>query len=104
ARDSSTCDALTVAPIAGTPGEEVLTGTAYADTILGFGGNDVLDGGGGDDRLFGGAGIDTYRLRLNGGSDVVVEDGAEASVIELGAGLGFADLSRRRTGADLVLS
>jgi Ca2+-binding RTX toxin-like protein len=50
-------------PVFGTPGDDVIVGTALADTIDGAGGNDVicgleggdaLTGGGGADRLFGG--------------------------------------------------
>ena len=50
-------------PVTGTPGDDVIVGTALADTIDGAGGDDVicglesedtLTGGDGDDRLFGG--------------------------------------------------
>jgi len=42
--------------ITGTPGHDVLTGTARA--VCGLGGNDVIRGKGGSDVICGGAGID----------------------------------------------
>ena len=56
--------------IYGTPGDDVLVGTADVDHIEGFGGNDTLIGEGGQDFLTGGAGDDTFRVD---GEDVVVE-------------------------------
>lgn len=44
--------------IAGTAGDDVLTGTELAETIEGGDGNDRLSGLGGDDALYGGAGND----------------------------------------------
>lgn len=54
--------------ITGTPGDDLISGTAQADRIVAReghddvqarGGDDVVDGGPGDDELFGGAGHDT---------------------------------------------
>lgn len=95
---------LTLRPITGTAGSDVIIGTPYADVVQAGAGDDDLDGGGGDDVLGGGAGIDTYRLRPNGGADTLVEDGASASVIELSAGWTFSDLAAQRSGDDLLLS
>ena len=50
--------------LAGTDGNDVITGTNVADRINGLGGNDTLNGGEGDDTLDGGAGNDM----LNGGA------------------------------------
>ena len=56
-------DAWATAPVAGTPGDDVIVGTDRRDTIDGGGGHDtvcglagadVIAGGDGDDRLFGG--------------------------------------------------
>ena len=49
--------------IFGTPGNNILNGTGFADVILGFEGNDTLNGLAGDDFLDGGTGVDS----MNGG-------------------------------------
>jgi len=49
--------------VVGTPGNDVICGSAADDTLIGLGGNDVLYGFGGDDTLIGGRGWD----RLYGG-------------------------------------
>lgn len=51
--------------VTGTPGDDVIVGTALADTIDGAGGNDVICGLGSEDTLTGGEGDD----RLFGGLD-----------------------------------
>lgn len=43
----------------GTPGHDVLEGSARADVLCGLGGNDLLAGGEGADTLVGGPGVDT---------------------------------------------
>lgn len=53
------------ATIVGTPGDDLLTGTADRDVIAGRAGNDTVDGGGGGDLICGGDGDD----RLDGGPD-----------------------------------
>lgn len=54
--------------INGTPGKDVICGSAFsdiingkggADILFGLAGNDIINGGGGNDTLFGGAGDDT---------------------------------------------
>lgn len=59
----SACD------ITGTPGNDILVGTAADEVICGLGGNDVIRGGGGDDIGKGGAGNDT--IYGGGGSDTL---------------------------------
>ncbi|MCK1698913.1 VCBS domain-containing protein [Bradyrhizobium sp. 144] len=56
-----------LAPVFGTSGNDVLTGTAEIDTIDGREGNDDISGGEGADVLFGGAGND--RIAGNAGND-----------------------------------
>jgi Ca2+-binding RTX toxin-like protein len=73
-------------------GDDVMTGSAFADALYGYDGNDLLtagngadeaDGGAGDDDIFGGAGNDT--LRGGAGADELHgEDGDDS--IEGGAG------------------
>jgi Ca2+-binding RTX toxin-like protein len=47
--------------IVGTPGPDVLRGTAKLERIFGLGGDDRIDGGAGDDVIRGGPGNDTIR-------------------------------------------
>lgn len=67
--------------IIGTAGNDVLTGTVFADTIYGGDGNDRITGGGGYDILYGGRGDDTYVIdrsaltlmeNVDGGYDTVL--------------------------------
>jgi Ca2+-binding RTX toxin-like protein len=72
-------------PITGTPGNDVIIGTAGAekitgrggdDLICGRGGDDVVTAGGGDDRVWGSTGND--RLNGDGGHDQLFgEEGAD---------------------------
>ena len=66
-----------VLSITGNNGNNILTGTAYADTLIGNAGNDTLNGGAGADTLIGGAGNDIYMV--DNSSDTVTES--------LGAGI-----------------
>jgi len=72
-----------IAPVglnqAGTPNDDTLLGTEFADTLLGLGGDDVLygrddndrlEGGSGDDVLYGEAGFDV--LYGNDGNDTLL--------------------------------
>lgn len=88
-------------PCQGTPGDDVIVGTAAGDVIRGGGGNDRIVGRGGDDLLcgedgadvlLGGAGDDTLvggpgNDRLDGGSGADVLDGGDGDdVVKGGAG------------------
>lgn len=58
----------------GTPGNDVILGTAGPDVVNGRGGNDIICGEGGSDRIVGGAGDDVIYGgdgidRLDGGAD-----------------------------------
>ena len=53
----------------GTPGNDVLRGTPYADTISGYAGDDALFGGRGRDAISGGSGLD--RIFGGRGADVL---------------------------------
>jgi uncharacterized repeat protein (TIGR01451 family) len=55
---SCTITATGATQVNGTPGNDVICGTAAAEDISGGGGNDVIFGGGGNDRIFGGEGDD----------------------------------------------
>jgi hypothetical protein len=57
----------TVAGNTGTPGNDIIIGTAAAETLNGLGGHDLLCGRGGGDTLNGGEGND--RLEGQGGPD-----------------------------------
>ena len=66
------CDGK-VATKVGTPGNDVIRGTAKRDIIAGLGGNDIILGGGGDDILCGGPGND--RITGNAGKDKLIGGG-----------------------------
>jgi uncharacterized repeat protein (TIGR01451 family) len=56
--------------IAGTPGDDVITGTARKDAIATYGGNDVVFGGGGGDLICTGSGAD--RAFGQDGNDTII--------------------------------
>ncbi|MFT7474328.1 MAG: 5'-nucleotidase/UDP-sugar diphosphatase [Verrucomicrobiales bacterium] len=111
------------ATINGTPGDDVIVGTAAANTINAGAGNDVVCGGGGGDIIFGGPGRDLLfgengpdQMWGNAGNDLlrggpgndlllagfgrdVVFGGPNADLIAGGPG---ADLLRGGTGNDTV--
>lgn len=58
--------------LAGTEGDDALTGIQTNDTLMGLGGADTLDGGSGNDVLDGGSGADTMLGRA--GNDVYEVD------------------------------
>lgn len=60
--------------VAGTAGNDTLTGSVTTDRITGGSGNDILDGKAGDDRLEGGAGNDVYSFGRGGGWDIVLDE------------------------------
>lgn len=62
--DTAAFDALTIAPIIGSHGDDRLLGSELADT---------LSGGIGSDCLSGGHGGDTYLFRLGDGQDVIID-------------------------------
>lgn len=79
-------------PVTGTPGDDVIVGTALADTIDGAGGNDVICGLDGADDLAGGDGSD----RLFGGLDGSVRGASgnpqPGDLLRPGPGDDFVDL------------
>lgn len=84
--------------IAGTEGDDILTGTLRSDVLMGVGGADVLDGAEGNDLLIGGAGHDTYVFNLGDGVDTIEDIPAvgEGNQIHFGAGIGHSDLTVTR--------
>ena len=75
--------AAPVAPIVitGTPGNDILQGTQFADAMTGTAGNDTFNGGEGNDSMTGGGGNDiyivenagdTYTEGAGGGNDLVI--------------------------------
>ena len=96
--------ALSERATTGTDTDDTLVGTESADVLRGFAGNDSLDGAGGNDRLEGDVGLDTYVLGWSGGTDTVIDDAAESSIVQLSEGLLFSDLGMTRLGNDLHLS
>ncbi|TAK86930.1 MAG: hypothetical protein EPO20_05580 [Betaproteobacteria bacterium] len=94
---------IAILPIAGTSGNDVLTGTPYADTLEGLAGDDTLDGGPGDDILAGGEGSDCYVLGWGAGKDTVIEQVGETSTVLLANAMRFDDLVGTQDGNDLFL-
>jgi Ca2+-binding RTX toxin-like protein len=85
--DKAALDALPIAPIQGTAGDDTLTGTP------------------GDDTLEGGAGADTYTMSLGMGRDTLVDasPSGETSTLQLAEGLSLDGLRARQSGDDLVV-
>lgn len=83
--------------IEGTPGNDSLTGTAYADYIMAYEGNNTLTGGGGNDTLIsgygaasvdGGDGTDLFQFYTDAGR-------GRATIVNLGGSDGIAIVTRR---------
>jgi len=98
--------------LAGSDGDDVITGTNVADRINGLGGNDTLsggegddalDGGAGSDALNGGAGSDTYFFGLNSGSDRIEDQAGDLDTIVLGDTIAPGDLTVTRTDDVLTI-
>lgn len=68
----------------GTPGNDVILGTAGNEHIYGNGGRDLLCGAGGDDHLAGGAGRD--RIDGGDGDDLIIAGGGHDQVLLGGDG------------------
>lgn len=54
-------------------GNDVITGSPFADYLLGFFGNDRITGGAGNDTMGGGANHDTFVFRHGFGHDVITD-------------------------------
>lgn len=84
--------------VAGTDGNDTLTGTADADALQGLGGNDQLNGGAGDDD---------YLFNPGFGQDTIVDNDATAGnsdTIRFGQGISPDSIVVNRIGQDLILS
>ena len=78
-------DALALAGLFGTEGNDTLDGTSIADTLFGLGGDDVLNGRGGNDVLYGGTGNDTL-AGGTGDDHLLGEDGDDRFAWKAGDG------------------
>ncbi len=94
---------ISVPPIAGTSGNDHVTGTVYDDILEGLGGDDTLDGGLGNDVLTGGDGSDIYVLGWSTGTDSVIEQEGQASTVFLAPLMTLDDVQGTRSGDDLFL-
>jgi Ca2+-binding RTX toxin-like protein len=86
--DSAALDALPIAPITGTSGDDTLTGTSSADEFAGL------------------AGADTYSLRFGMGKDTIVDaspSAAEVGTLALGQWVTLDSLMVTRQGDDLAV-
>ena len=72
--------------VSGLAGDDIITGTDYADNINGGAGNDTIIGGLGDDKLTGGKGSDTFVFSSAEGADTItdadVNDAIEITDVE----------------------
>jgi serralysin len=85
--DLSGLTAITgVAYIDGAAGNDIVTGTAFADDLRGSAGNDSLYGGGGDDNLTGGVGVD--KMYGEDGDDTFIVSGIDAQTDTFSGGAG----------------
>ncbi len=72
--------------LAGTEGDDVITGTGVFDQIFGNGGNDMLSGRGDHDDLYGGEGDDTLAGGAGEGDALAGGEGADTYVYAAGDG------------------
>ena len=109
--------------IFGSLGDDDLFGNFGSDRINGRAGEDSIDAGPGDDTLTGGRGSDNFSFNYAQLSDVpsapngfivsgdlgtdTIRDfhakGPEADIISMNAGLTFAELQIRQSGADVII-
>lgn len=72
--------------VSGLAGDDIITGTDYADNINGGAGDDTIIGGLGDDKLTGGKGSDTFVFSSAEGADTItdadVNDAIEITDVE----------------------
>ncbi|MHB1586281.1 MAG: lipase family protein [Acidiferrobacteraceae bacterium] len=82
------------------------TGNGQNGVLTANTGNDTLIGGegSGSETLQGGAGHDTFVLNWGMGADTAINASSQGSLVELGQGLSFSDLSAVQIGNDLQLS
>ena len=96
--------------IDGGDGEDVIYGNGGGDDLYGDAGNDILDGGIGEDYLDGGTGDDWYDFYENFGQDIINNTGGGGPVVEEYDGdfiyfdhLMKSDISYTRLGNDLLI-
>jgi Ca2+-binding RTX toxin-like protein len=92
-----TADTIPFQFIAGTDGDDVLTGTAGDDAIFGRRGNDVVSGRAGDDTLFGG---DGYNVLYGEAGDDFLNAGDGGYLV---GGLGNDTYLFNRGGGDVTI-
>ncbi|WP_164557906.1 hypothetical protein HF313_07500 [Massilia atriviolacea] len=86
-----------------TLGKNVFDGGLGADIMNGGSGAELFIGGAGNDTITPGSGIDIIAFNRGDGLDAVNQNSGLDNVISLGGGIGFGDLTFKRTGSDLVL-
>jgi Ca2+-binding RTX toxin-like protein len=94
-------DGTEASPLAGTTGQDWITGGSGADVIAGGAADDILNGNGGFDSLHGEAGQD---ILYGGDGDDVLEGGAGADVIIGGAGSNAASYASALQGVVVHMS
>jgi Ca2+-binding RTX toxin-like protein len=90
--------------IYGGDGIDTISGGNGRDTLWGGTGNDLIQGGGGDDLLRGEAGLDVFIFAPGAGSDRIIGFTPGEDLIRLDiAGLDYAGLNLRTSGADMLI-
>ncbi|MBV6622956.1 MAG: serine hydrolase [Rivularia sp. (in: Bacteria)] len=86
-------------------GNDMIFGDAGNDQIWGDAGNDTLTGGLGDDSLNGGVGKDVFVLKLNEGTDKIVDFKVDDDLIDIsGLGVGFEDIDITQNGQNTLIA
>ncbi len=87
-------------------GDDLLFGDEGADTLYGEGGNDTLIGGAGNDYLSGDAGNDVYYFERGWGQDTVSNYDTttnKTDTIEFAPGIALSDIEISRSTSSLIL-
>jgi Ca2+-binding RTX toxin-like protein len=112
----SGADILSKVVFQGTPGDDSLSGSAWAetmkggagdDTIMGDSGNDTLSGDAGNDTLYGDGGGDVYLYKRGDGSDGIYDnDPGDGGIdtLRFDASIAVTDITVTRDASNLYLS
>ena len=86
--------------VAGSLGNDKITGNENFNVIYGRAGDDIIDGLGGGDWIFGGQGRDTFIVGRNYGGTGILDASGENVIFK--DGITQADVSYRFLGSDLI--
>jgi len=84
-------------------GNNLLDGGSGSDALTGSAGNELLIGGKGNDTIGTGAGADVIAFNRGDGQEAVNPSVGGDNTLSLGGGIGYADLSFKKSGTNLLL-